>query len=91
MASIKDLKKQMSNITSELVAVLCIKNSSKGVNEEKVSELIVEAIKLKNTFMQRINGKSASANGSRDKAFFKAIKEEYNKELDELVKKINQL
>ncbi|MBP5366225.1 MAG: hypothetical protein J6Y82_09945 [Bacteroidales bacterium] len=89
MASIKDLKKQLSNITNELVAVLCIKNTDKGVSDEKVSELIVKSIKLKKDFIDRINAQGE--NGKRDKAFFKAIKDDYNKQIDELVKEINAL
>ena len=88
MANIRNLKKKITFLADDLVTVLCIKNAENGANEEKVSQLIVESISLKNKFLNKINNPSDTV---KAKTYFRSVKDELMKDADELVKKINEL
>ncbi len=72
MASIKNLKKDVEFLASDIISTLCIKNSITEDKADKTAELIVKAAMFKNDYRKR------SVNCTADKKDKKAVKAYYH-------------
>lgn len=87
MSSKKNLKKGITTICNDLFIEI-VANSKKIVaeNPEKLTELLSEIVHINSNYIARVN--------CYDKAkaafYFKKIKESFEKDINELVKKINE-
>ena len=88
MASRRNLKKNV-NYISDLVAGLCIVEglNAKDENREELSNLFLQAINLRQDIISRI---SHTEPGSV-KLFYKKLRADFNAEVDNVFKKLEEL
>jgi hypothetical protein len=92
MSSIRKLKKEVGDITYEVVSdcftFMLVKD---GKDNEKVQGYIAEAINLRNDLIQRINGYINEKDTKKRKEYFNKIKEDLYKGMDKTLEKLSKL
>lgn len=86
MASRRSLKKTVNYIT-ELAAGLCLVESANAEKREAYSEVFLQIINLRNDIISRI---SHTEPGSV-KLFYKKLRADFNAEVDNVFKKLEEL
>ena len=91
MANIRELKREINDLTYELVSdcfTYLLVNEKK--NEDKVVKIVSETVSLRNDFIARVNRIKKGGNAAGKKADYKKIKEDLcsgmNKGFEELSK-----
>lgn len=77
MASVRELKKDINFLASELITEAYVKQLVKeDVNNEKIAEVMVKAIEFRNDLVARANHPDAKDNPKMVKAFFNNLRKE---------------
>lgn len=92
MSSIRKLKKDVGDITYEVVSdcftFMLVKDKK---DNEKVQGYIAEAIDLRNDLIHRINGFAKEKDIEKRKVYFKKIKEDLYSGMDKTLEKLSKL
>jgi hypothetical protein len=92
MASVRNLKKDINYLTSEIVTEVYVRKMLfDEIKEADFKKVVVDAINFRNDLIAKVNHPDGKDNPKKIKAFFKDIKEEMDKKFSELIKSINQL
>ncbi|MFC0877716.1 hypothetical protein ACE01N_14050 [Saccharicrinis sp. FJH2] len=89
MAKIRDLKKDVNFLTSEVISqAFFVQYLFPETKEEKLSAVIEKAVLLRNNTIKSINGYKKEG---KVKAFYREIQEKFVKEVFELFDALNKL
>jgi len=92
MSSIRELKKDIHFLTSEIFAECFVKQFIKeDVEKEKLAQLMVDAVNMKNEFVARTNHYDAKENPKLVKAYFRSLRHDLYKKYLELSESIEKL
>lgn len=86
MASIKNLKKEISYVLGELIDAVTIWEVATS-KEQSANAVIEEIITTYNLYTKKINDRPTQGQG----AYFKILRKDFEKEVNDLVEKINSL
>ncbi len=92
MSNVKKLKKEVGNITYEVVSdcfTYLLVNEEK--NKEKVLEIISEAINLRNNIIQRINNSNKDKKPKEIKNYYSDIRKDLSSGMDKAFEKLSKL
>lgn len=88
MANVRILKKDVRNIIGDIIdAIYVTEMTTTGKPSDQSSALLMESINAYDEFMARINQKPEGS----AKAHFKAIRNDFEKTVYQLVEKVNAL
>ena len=92
MASIRNLKKDINYLASELVTEAYIKQLVKeDVNQDALAKLMVEAVDFRNELVARANHPDGKHNVKMVKSFYKKLRKDMFDKFLKLIEKINEL
>lgn len=92
MASIKDLKKEVNYLTSEMVTEAYVRKMLfDDIKEADFTKVVTDAIEVRNDLISKINHPDGKDNPKKVKAYFKDIRKEMDTKFAGLVEAINQL
>lgn len=92
MASIRDLKKDINYLASEIVTEAYVRKMLfDGVSEDDFKKVVTDAIEFRNDLIEKINHPNGKDNPKKVKSFFKDIKKEMDQKFSELVNAVNNL
>ncbi len=84
MANKRDLKKEINYVAGELLAeCLCNKYLIPGVDGEKVDALMGRVIGIQDEYLSRV-GASGDKDPKGVKAYYKKLRTDFDKEIDEV-------
>lgn len=87
MASVRHLKKEVTELCAELIDVVSFWELVNKKKTEQSQEAFAQILNLYDTYLGRINQKDVA----QKKAHFKQLRTDFEKELKEVVEKINAL
>ncbi len=92
MAKVRDLKKDIDFVTSEIIEeCYFIFLLREDVNEEKVHELIARALDMNNEYMRRVNHPDGKGNKALVKKYYKKLHHDLIADCNILVEEVNAL
>ncbi|MDB4335021.1 hypothetical protein OAA06_01540 [bacterium] len=92
MASIKGLKKDINYLASEILTHGYLKQMMhEGIDEKALSAILVDAIKMRNDLVARINHPDGKENPKIVKTYFLEVRKQLMETTDALFSKINEL
>jgi len=92
MASVRELKKDINFLASELVTEAYVKQLLKeDVNNDKVAQVMVDAIEFRNELVRRANHPDAKDNPKMVKAFYKKLRKDMMEKFMTISKATNEL
>ena len=92
MSSIRDLKKDITFLTSEIFTECYVKQFAKSdVDKAKLADVMVEAIKFRNEFIARTNHYNGKDNPKVVKDYFKKLKHDLLENYINMSKSIEKL
>ncbi len=92
MASIRNLKKDINYVASEIVTEAYIRKMLfDEVKEEDFRKIVDDTLEFRHKLIEKVNHPDGKNNPHKTKAYFKGIKEEMDKKFSELVETINQM
>ena len=92
MASIRELKKDINYLTSEIITEAYVRKVLfAGVKETEVSKIIADAIAFRNGLIARVNAPDGKDNPKLVKAFFQKLRKDMADQFTDLVKAVNEL
>jgi len=92
MASIRNLKKDISFLTSELITECYIKQFvNENTDKHRLAELMVESIKFGQEFLDRTNHYSGKNNEKVVKSYFKKLRHDMYKNYIDVLEMIEKL
>ncbi len=91
MASKKNLKKDISFLTRDLIETLCFKSATLKLDEKAVSELIVKVLAFRSEFVSRAGHADGKDNAKMVKAYYRKLYEDMFAEFKALAEAVNTL
>jgi predicted CopG family antitoxin len=92
MATIRDLKKDIHYVTTELVIECLVTDMlHDGKHESKLSELVTKLIEKKQELLQRINDYRRKKEEEKASDYFKAIRKDFHDLVIEIVDEVSKL
>lgn len=92
MASIRDLKKDINYLTSEIVTEAYVRKMLfDEISEDDFKKVVTDAIEFRNDLIAKVNHPDGKNNPKKVKSFFKDIRKEMDKKFSELVQAVNDL
>lgn len=92
MASIKRLKKEIDNVIYQVISdCFVFSEVNQGSRSEAVSEIIENAVDLRNELFSRINNSGTFSDAKAVKSYYQAIKDDLNKGADKLFEKLSSI
>lgn len=92
MASIRDLKKDINYLASEIVTEAYVRKMIfDQIKEEDFKKVVTDAIDFRNDIIAKVNHPDGKDDPKKVKAFFKGIRTEMDKKFSELVESVNNL
>ncbi|NPA36673.1 MAG: hypothetical protein GXO47_07470 [Chlorobi bacterium] len=92
MSSIRELKKDIHFLTTEIFAECYVKQFIKeDVDKEKLAQIMVDAVKMENEFISRTNHYDAKDNPKLVKEYFKKLRHDLYQKYIELSESIEKL
>lgn len=91
MANIRNLKKDIIFVTSELITSIMIKNGAFGADDDKAATLIVDTLTLRREFISRVNHVDKKSDPKGVKAYFRQLISDFSAKFNELAKQTNEL
>lgn len=87
MANRKSLKKQINYIVECMYAELCFYSVAPNSNKEKIADALTKIIQLQEEYIKRIS----HVEPGNTKAFFKQLKNEFDTQVDLILKDFDSL
>lgn len=92
MASIRDLKKDINFLASEIVTEAYVRKMIfDKIKEDDFKKIVTDAIDFRNELIAKVNHPDGKADPKKIKTFFKNIRTEMDKKFAELVDAVNNL
>lgn len=92
MASIRDLKKDINYLTSEIVTEAYVRKMLfDEISEDDFKKVVTDAIEFRNDLIEKINHPDGKDNPQKVKSFFKDLRKEMDQKFSELVQAVNDL
>ncbi|MFO8001401.1 MAG: hypothetical protein R6U46_09160 [Marinilabilia sp.] len=92
MASIRNLKKEINHMTSEIVTEAYVRKMLFGsVSEEDFKNIITNALNLRNELIARVNNPDGKDDPKLVKSYFQAVRNDMRNKFSELVEAVNEL
>ncbi len=92
MASIRDLKKDINYLASEIVTEAYVRKMIfSDIKDDEFKKVIADAIDFRNELIARINHPDGKSDPKKVKAYFKDIRNEMDQKFSELVEAVNNL
>ena len=92
MASIKDLKKEINTVTSDIITEAYVRKMLfDGVGEENFKDVVKKAMDLRNDLIARVNQPDGKDDPKLIKTYFRQVREDMEKKFRELAEEVNQL
>jgi len=92
MASIRNLKKDIHFLASELVTEAYVKQYLKeNVDQDKLAQVMVAAINFQNTLVSRVNHPDGKDNPKMVKAYFVSLRKDMMADFLKISEEINAL
>jgi hypothetical protein len=92
MASIRELKKDINYLTSEIITEVYVRKVLfSGVKESDVSKIIVDALAFRNDLIERVNARDGRNNAKLVKASFQQLRKDMADRFTALVEAVNEL
>jgi hypothetical protein len=92
MANRKRLKKTLKYVASELITDVYFRTLVSGkIDEEKVNGLVTEIVLLQDSFVLRANRPDGKNNPKLVKAYYRSLYADWQKKMNEIIKKIEEL
>ncbi len=92
MASIKDLKKEINAVTSDIITEAYVRKMLfDGVGEEKFKEIVKKAVDVRNDLIAKVNNPDGKDDPKLIKSYFRKVREDMENKYRELVEEVNQL
>ena len=92
MSSIRNLKKDIMFLTSELITECYIRQFAKNdINKHKLAELMVESIKFEQEFLNSTNHYRGKNNKQVAKSYFKKLRHDMYEKYIDILNKIEKL
>ncbi|TRX66508.1 hypothetical protein [Carboxylicivirga sp. M1479] len=92
MASVRELKKDINFLASELITEAYVKQLIKDdVNNDKVAEVMVKAIGFRNDLVAKANHPDGKDNPKMVKAFYKGLRKDMMEQFLNISKETNEL
>jgi DNA repair photolyase len=92
MASIRDLKKEINTVTSEIITEAYVRKMLfDTVSEENLKEIIQKALNLRNDLINRANHPDGKDSPKHVKTYFQKVRSDMQEKFSELAEEVNQL
>ncbi len=92
MASIRELKKDINFLTSEIITEVYVRKVLfSGVKESDVSKIIADALAFRNDLIARVNARDGRNNAKLVKASFQQLRKDMVDQFTALVAAVNEL
>ncbi len=92
MASRRKLKQTIKFVSSELITDIYFRYlMSKGVENEKVENLVIEIMRLNNEFILRVNRPDGKNNPQMIKKYFRKLYTDWQSAIEKIIKEIESL
>ncbi|WP_291860704.1 hypothetical protein [Marinilabilia sp.] len=92
MASIRDLKKDINFLASEIVTEAYVRKMIfEKIKEDDFKKVVTDAINFRDELIAKVNHPDGKADPKKIKAFFRNLRSEMNKKFGELVETVNNL
>lgn len=91
MASRRNLKKVIKQITGELISEMYVLSFFKEVDENKLDELVEKALEMNATFVKRISHVDGKDDPKIVKAYFKNLHDNWSKSVADLAEEVGKL
>jgi hypothetical protein len=92
MATIRDLKKDIHYVTTELVIECLVTDMlHDGKHESKLSELVAKLLEKKQELLQRINDYRRKKDEEKASGYFKSIQKDFQELIKEIVDEVSKL
>lgn len=92
MASVRGLKKDIDSLIFEVISDCFVYSGVNAENSsEKVSEIITDAVNLRNDLIARVNNPDGKDNPKIVKAYYKSVEKDLLSGADKLFKRLSSL
>ncbi|MGM0376783.1 MAG: hypothetical protein ACQEQ0_08405 [Bacteroidota bacterium] len=92
MASIKDLKKEINAVTSDIITEAYVRKMLfDGVTEENFKNVVNKAVELRNNLIYKANHPDGKDDPKLVKTYFRKVREDMEAKFRELAEEVNQL
>ncbi len=92
MASVRELKKDINFLASELITEAYVKQLLKDdVDNDKIAQVMVDAIEFRNELVKRSNHPDGKSNPKMVKAFYTQLRKNMMEKFMAISKAINEL
>ena len=92
MASIRDLKKDINYLASEVVTEAYVRKMLfDDIKKEDFTKVVADTIEVRNDLISKVNHPDGKDNPQKVKAFFREIRKEMNTKFGGLVEAVNNL
>ncbi|MDK2842409.1 MAG: hypothetical protein PWQ17_1915 [Anaerophaga sp.] len=92
MASIRDLKKDINDLTSEIVTEAYVRKMLfDEIKEDDFKKVVTDAIDFRNSLIEKINHPDGKNDPQKVKKYFQGIRKEMHQKFSELMDAVNQL
>ena len=92
MANIREMKKEIDNLVFEVISdCFAYSELHPAGTDEKISEIINEAVNLRNSLIQRVNHPADDADRKQKKLHFQAIKRDLVSGTDKLFSRLSSV
>lgn len=92
MASIRNLKKEIDNVASDLFyGAMCFEQFRTDINNKNATDIIVEISLKRNEFISRANNPHGTKDRKLTKEYFKKLNGDITQHVDDILKKLEKL
>lgn len=92
MASIRDLKKDINLLASEIITEAYVRKMIfDNINDDDFKKVISDAIDFRNELIEKVNHPDGKDDLKKVKAFFRNIRSEMRERFSEIVDSVNNL
>ncbi len=92
MATIRDLKKDINYLTSEIITEAYVRKVLfNDVKDDDVSKIIADAVAFRNDLIARVNHPDGKDNPKLVKAHYQKIKKDMTDQFSVMIDKVNKL
>jgi hypothetical protein len=92
MANIRDLKKDINHLASEIITEAYVRKMIfDNINDDDFKKVVVDAIEFRNDLIAKVNHPDGKSDPKKVKAFFKGVRTDMKKQFSALVDSVNGL
>jgi len=92
MASIRDLKKDINNLASEIITEAYVRKMIfDNINDDDFKKVVSDAIDFRNELIEKINHPDGKNDSKKVKVFFKDVRSEMRNRFSDIVDSVNNL